>query len=281
MRWVGGTGRRTRRLVWRRWLAAHPPTAAAPIAPLVHLHSVNRSASTSRTCTPLCPAGTRWVVLGRLGREAGRRAPPSRRHPLGRCGPRRRLTLQLSDPTARPPTHLLPLSSPAVPPARHRGPEGLWQGAQGLPLLHRAQVGRGAAAPRAGVARTHAFGRLAIGGKAPSGARAPMPASSQLRDALVSSCAPTPPARRPPSQEAEVIFCPYSYLIDPVIRRAMAVGAPPPAGERGAAAGRRWSLLRLGLCRAPQCPLTSHQPHHRPRPSTPSAPRRGRRAAGV
>lgn len=37
---------------------------------------------------------------------------------------------------------------------------------------------------------------------------------------------PNPPPTAPaPGQEAEVIFAPYSYLIDPVIRRAMTVGA--------------------------------------------------------
>jgi hypothetical protein len=42
----------------------------------------------------------------------------------------------------------------------------------------------------------------------------------QLRSLLPSGCRPP----WPPPQEAEVIFAPYSYLIDPVIRRAMTVG---------------------------------------------------------
>ena len=52
-------------------------------------------------------------------------------------------------------------------------------------------------------------------------------------------------------QEAEVIFAPYSYLLDPVIRRAMAVGARCSLCAGG---GSAWTENERRAGRSQACP---------------------------
>ena len=56
---------------------------------------------------------------------------------------------------------------------------------------------------------------------------APLPSSMSFSEGFALRCSVLP------LQEAEVIFAPYSYLLDPVIRRAMSVGALAGCGLAG------------------------------------------------